>query len=88
MTLGRTSETHYSPKPRYARRLSDKILIAFHQACDQQDIEVAGRLLGGLEFMTKRIPTLPDGGERRAQETLVAAQERLWQIRHPAQDGC
>jgi hypothetical protein len=27
------------------RRLSDDILVAFHQACDQDDIEVARRLL-------------------------------------------
>jgi hypothetical protein len=86
MTPAQTDETHYSPKLRHARRLSDKILIAFHQACDQRDIEVAGQLLGVLEFMTKRIPNLPNGEKRRAQEYLVAAQERLWQIRHPAQD--
>jgi len=30
-----------APVPRYTRRLSDKILIAFHQACDQSDFEVA-----------------------------------------------
>jgi hypothetical protein len=37
---------------RHARRLSDKILIAFHQACDQADFEVAERLLNILETMT------------------------------------
>jgi hypothetical protein len=84
MTLDQTGETRYSPVPRYVRRLSDKILLAFHQACDQQEIEVAGQLLGVLEFMTRRIATLPNGGERRGKDTLVAAHERLWQIRHPA----
>jgi hypothetical protein len=67
--------------PRYTRRLSDKILIAFHQACDQADFEVAERLLKALEtvFATPR----PAGRERRERETLVAAHERLWQLRHP-----
>ena len=31
--------------PRHSRRLSDKILIAFHHACDQADYEVAEQLL-------------------------------------------
>jgi hypothetical protein len=67
--------------PRYTRRLSDKILIAFHQACDQADFEVAEPLLKVLEtvFSTPR----PPGRERREKETLVAAHERLWQLRHP-----
>src|ERR1700677_4310472 len=52
---------------RYTRRLSDKVLIAFHHACDQRDIEVAGRLLGVLEFMTTRAPVLPAGRDRRSK---------------------
>jgi hypothetical protein len=72
-----------APQPRYTRRLSDKVLIAFHQACDQGNIEVARPLLEVLEFMLKRPPRLQGGVDRRAQESLVAAHERLWQIRHP-----
>jgi hypothetical protein len=75
-------------EPRYTRRLSDKILVAFHQACDQRDIEVAGQLLGVLDLMIKRTPNLPTGRDRRAKETLVAACERLWHIRHPDLLGC
>ncbi len=40
--------------PRYSRRLSDKILISFHQACDQNDFEVARQLLSVYEFMINR----------------------------------
>lgn len=69
-------------EPRYARRLSDKILIAFHHACDQCEIEIAADLLDVLEFMINRPPALPTGKERRVTESLVAAHERLWQIRH------
>jgi hypothetical protein len=76
------------PEPRYARRLSDKILIAFHQACDQGDIEVAGSLLSVLEFMISRAPNLPTGRERRVEESLVAAHERLWQLRNPPWMEC
>ena len=70
-------------QPRFARRLSDTILIAFHHARDRGEFEIAGRLLLVLEFMLKRPPYLPVGENRRAQESLVAAYERLWEIRHP-----
>jgi hypothetical protein len=63
-------------------RLSDTVLAAFHQACDLPDIEVASELLHVLDFMAIRHPNLPTGRERRVQEGLVAAYERLWQIRH------
>lgn len=68
--------------PRYTRRLSDKILIAFHHACDQSDFEVAEQLLRVLEGMVTRRPVVPDGNRRRSMETLVAAHERLWHLRH------
>lgn len=69
--------------PRYSRRLSDKILIAFHHACDQADLEVAERLLQILEMMLTRRPLTPDGSRRKNMESLVAAHERLWYLRHP-----
>ena len=76
-------ETTPSSVPRYARRLSDKILIAFHDACDQADFEVAEQLLHVLEMMLTRHPLLLDGTRRRNMESLVAAYERLWHLRHP-----
>ena len=69
--------------PRHSRRLSDKILIAFHHACDQSDYEVAEQLLRILEMMLTRRPTSPDTNRRRNMESLVAAHERLWYLRHP-----
>ena len=69
--------------PRYSRRLSDKILIAFHQACDQADFEIAQQLLHSLELMLQRRPLVPDSNRRRTMESLVAAHERLWHLRHP-----
>jgi hypothetical protein len=55
---------------------------------DQGDTEVAAHLLDVLEFMINRAPHLPDGRERRTKESLVAAHERLWQMRHPALSDC
>ncbi|MBX6374620.1 MAG: hypothetical protein IRZ13_10355 [Acetobacteraceae bacterium] len=72
----------HSP-PRYTRRLSDKILIAFHHACDQGDFEVAEELLRILEMMLTRRPVSPDMNRRKNMESLVAAHERLWLLRHP-----
>lgn len=71
-----------APPQRYSRRLSDKILIAFHHACDQSDFEVAQQLLQILEMMLTRRPLTPDGTRRRNMESLVAAHERLWHLRH------
>ena len=72
--------------PRYSRRLSDKILIAFHQACDQADFEIAEQLLHILEMMLRRRPLTPDTNRRRSMESLVAAHERLWYLRHPTDE--
>jgi hypothetical protein len=80
-------EASPSGAPRYSRRLSDKILIAFHHACDQADFEVAEQLLHILEMMLTRRPLTPDGTRRRNMESLVAAHERLWHLRHPNADN-
>ncbi|WP_426957019.1 hypothetical protein [Muricoccus radiodurans] len=73
--------------PRHTRRLSDKILIAFHHACDQGDFEVADELLRILEMMLTRRPVAPDMNRRKNMESLVAAHERLWLLRHPEGKG-
>lgn len=70
-------------QPRHTRRLSDKILLAFHHACDQNDFEVAEDLLRILEMMLTRRPVSPDANRRKIMESLVAAHERLWLLRHP-----
>jgi hypothetical protein len=68
--------------PRQGRRLSDKILVAFHHACDAQDLMVAEQLLKTLESMLTRRGVPPEQNRRRALESLVAAHERLWHLRH------
>ncbi len=71
--------------PRHSRRLSDKILIAFHHACDQGDFDVADQLLAVLENMLRKSPMPADANRRRSLDSLVAAYERLWYLRHPTQ---
>jgi len=65
------------------RRLADRLLVAFHAACDQGELETAGRLLPVLEALLRRPATPSDPYRRRSIEALVAAHERLWQLRHP-----
>ncbi len=67
---------------RYSRRLSDKIAIAFNHACDERDIEVAERLLNVLENMINHPLGPPILRDRRSKESVVAAHERLWLLRH------
>jgi hypothetical protein len=69
--------------PRHNRRLSDKLLLAFHQACDQENATVALQLLTILESMLTRRPRHVEFNRRRSIDTLVAAHERLWHIKHP-----
>jgi hypothetical protein len=75
--------TKQSAGARYSRRLSDKILIAFHHACDQGDYEIGEQLLHILETMLTRRTVPPDANRRKSIESLVAAHERLWHLRHP-----
>ena len=81
-------ETRPWTAPQYGRRLSDKILIAFHHACEHKDLEVAERLLHVLEMMLARRsdPVVPDRRRQQNRETLAAAHEHLWRLRHPDQD--
>jgi hypothetical protein len=66
--------------PSRGRRLTDKLFLAFHQACDQADFDVAALLLSALELIETRPAPQQD---RRRRESLVAGYERLWHLRHP-----
>jgi len=68
--------------PRHSRRLSDKILIAFHHACDQRELEVATQLLQIVETILRRQGPNADANRRRGLDSLVAAHERLWHLRN------
>src|SRR3954452_887660 len=62
------------------RRLSDKIRIAFHTACDEGAFEIAERLLNQLDALIRRPPILPNGVDRRQPESLAALNERLMNL--------
>lgn len=70
--------------PTKTRRLSDKLLIAFQQACEQGDVEVARHLLDVLEMCIRR--GAPDIDRRRGLEALVAAHHQLWQLQRGVPD--
>lgn len=64
----------------YDNRLIDKILAAFHQACDQERTQVAEQLLAVAmaavhSFSTDRPP------DRRRDESVTAAHLRLRALR-------
>jgi hypothetical protein len=80
---GRMSQANQGKPPPHSRRLSDKILLAFHHACDQSDFEVAKSLLDILEVLLARRPRMTLGDKRRRDmAALVAAHERLWHLQH------
>lgn len=64
------------------RRLADKLIIAFHAACDQGELEVAAALLRVVDAVLRRPVESPDKDRRKKQFILVAAYERLWLMRH------
>jgi hypothetical protein len=68
---------------RHTRRLSDRIFVAFHQACDTIELDVAEQLLEILEKMMSKRHTTNDSNRRHNMDSLVAAFERLWHLRHP-----
>jgi hypothetical protein len=82
VTTGEIPERAPASGPRHGRRLSDKILVAFHHACDAQDLLVAEQLLKTLEGMLTRRGLPPEQNRRKSLESLVAAHERLWHLRH------
>jgi hypothetical protein len=71
--------------PRQSRRLSDKILVAFHHACDQRELEVAEQLLRIVETVLRRPGPHAETNRRRGLDSLVAAHERLWHLRNRGQ---
>ncbi len=64
-----------------SRRLSDKIFLAFNDACDQQRLDVAELLLQALE-LSQVAATRDQGAERRrADESMETAQEQIRLLR-------
>lgn len=66
------------------RRLSDKIISAFHAGCDQGALDIAASLLSTLQMLVKHPPGRSLGTDRRKVEDLAVLRERLWSLRHPS----
>jgi hypothetical protein len=71
-----------SPRPSVrtaarVRRLSDKVRVAFHAACDEGAVEIAERLLVQLDTIIHSPSDLPIGVDRRRRESLTPLDERL-----------
>jgi hypothetical protein len=62
------------------RRLSDKVCAAFHEACNEGEVEIAGILLSQMDQITHRPLQLPAGFDRRRPECLIAPAERLMNL--------
>ena len=56
--------------------------MAAHQACDLGDLDIAAQLLSILETVIGQRSTTMDPGRRRVMESLIAAHQRLWHLRH------
>ena len=68
----------------YRRRLPDKILVAFHHACDERDTVIAGQLLETLECLISGRVMYPKQDRRKTIESLVGAHSRLWHLKDSA----
>jgi hypothetical protein len=84
-TFGYTVGTMTAADPApYPRRLSDKLLAAFGQACDQGHIEVAELLLKAIEIVLT-VEAAPAERERRTQlGPVIEAFGRLKALREKA----
>ncbi len=68
---------------RHDRRLSDKVLAAFHAACDANEFDIARQLIEILEgIFNKQAVFDGSAGERRSLDGLVDAHQRLWLMRN------
>ena len=59
-----------SPTAHYTKRLSDKILVAFHLACDQRDIDIASELLHVLDSWRS--------GIRSSRPVKLVVSSKVW----------
>jgi hypothetical protein len=66
------------------RRLTDKIISAFHAGCDEGALDIAAGLLSLLQVVVKHPQRLSTGVDRRKPTDLAILRERLWSLRYPS----
>jgi hypothetical protein len=69
--------------PASGRRLSDKILAAFDQACERRELDVAELLVKALEMTLTRTGGKGNVDQRRELGPVVEAYTRLQRLRRP-----
>ena len=70
------------PQAPVYRRLSDKLIAAFEQACDQDDIEIAEAILKALDLALTGEEGKGRSGERRGETgPIVEAFGRLEKLK-------
>ena len=67
----------------YTRRLSDKIILAHGQACDEGRLDVADALLRALEIEQSVFGGPQNQDKRQSNPLLVAAYARHEQAKQP-----
>ena len=73
---------------RRPRGVAGHIFTAFHQACDQSDLDLAEQLLAVLARVIAGPRHQPAAPDLHDKESLVAAYECLWELlRHPDPAG-
>jgi hypothetical protein len=76
------ADTMVNKKRRPRRCLAWHLFTTFHQACDQGDLEVAELLLAVLAMVVAGRLHQPTAPDRHSTEILVAAYDRIWNLRH------
>lgn len=69
-----------SDLPQYTRRLSDKILMAFNQACEQRAVEVADLLIQALELALTKEGGPGKTDNRKDLEAVFLAFDKLKRV--------
>ena len=64
------------------RRLSDKVLAAFNQACDQGDVDIAEMLLRALELILTKQGGADSDDKRGELGAVMDAYSRLLTIKN------
>jgi hypothetical protein len=70
--------------PASGRRLSDKILAAFDQACDRGELDVAALLVKALETTLTRTGGKGNVDQRQELGPVIEAYAKLQRLRGPA----
>jgi RecA-family ATPase len=74
------SDAHEDLSGRRMRRLGEKVLRAFDQACEHRDIDAAWRLLTLYEAIATRQPITLRSGRRQELNALIQAHRMLWTL--------